>query len=701
MAYTIQLRRDTAANWTSVNPVLHQGEAGVETDTGQSKIGDGTSAWTGLGYWAGGGRSVFNVRSFGAKGNGVADDTTAIQNAITAATAAGGVTYFPKGTYVITSTLSFGSGAALIGDGRGSTTLLASGIAGAAILNATVSVISGVLTNVLVADMTIDGATGPTGTATGIWFDTHLFSQIDYHNVVFERLQFQNLHTGWVFSAVQGGAALTKDSVTVHACRFINCAAGIILGGTYAVLISSSVFVGNTACAIGTSGYQGVPSTGVTNGDVALTTITGCVIQGLGNLTGGGTATESGIIFSGTDTIISNCQFDWISRYPIWLQSNEGGGTNISSLNICQTGGSILRLDNDQTAYASGIVTNVFASFAVQNPALNSGAAISIEGGSWDLSDITFSAGGSSGGGFPAAVYALRLGWFHPVHRLTVTRYYCQQFSLSWLAAIPQTNPALDLVIKECPGYNPLGTQAVNALSADDSSFEGGTGTFIAGGPSTIATSTAQALYGSHSLAVTGTGTAIMWGATANNIYPALPGQLWTAFASYRAATTSRDCWTQISFNNSGGAQISFIWSGTQYNDLTSAWGQSWVSGVAPAGTAYVQVLATIGRLQGTAVGEVHYLDGIGLYRGGLAEAWGIGGLTTGSVPASGSPTAAAFTDRIYYVTAASSGTTTAATAVGPTITIPASACVPVTVPAGQTITPAYSTAPTWVVEGL
>ena len=50
MADIIQLRRDTAANWTSANPVLAQGELGVETDTDKIKVGDGSTAWTSLGY---------------------------------------------------------------------------------------------------------------------------------------------------------------------------------------------------------------------------------------------------------------------------------------------------------------------------------------------------------------------------------------------------------------------------------------------------------------------------------------------------------------------------------------------------------------------------------------------------------------------------------------------------------------------------
>tara|TARA_R110000823_G_scaffold76526_1_gene174777 strand:+ start:465 stop:1049 length:585 start_codon:yes stop_codon:yes gene_type:complete len=50
MADLIQLRRDTAANWTSVNPTLASGEFGLETDTDLFKVGNGSTAWASLGY---------------------------------------------------------------------------------------------------------------------------------------------------------------------------------------------------------------------------------------------------------------------------------------------------------------------------------------------------------------------------------------------------------------------------------------------------------------------------------------------------------------------------------------------------------------------------------------------------------------------------------------------------------------------------
>ena len=50
VADIIQIRRDTASNWTSANPTLANGELGIETDTSKIKVGDGSTAWSSKTY---------------------------------------------------------------------------------------------------------------------------------------------------------------------------------------------------------------------------------------------------------------------------------------------------------------------------------------------------------------------------------------------------------------------------------------------------------------------------------------------------------------------------------------------------------------------------------------------------------------------------------------------------------------------------
>ena len=50
MATKIQIRRDTAANWSAANPILSSGEPALETDTNKIKYGDGITTWEHLQY---------------------------------------------------------------------------------------------------------------------------------------------------------------------------------------------------------------------------------------------------------------------------------------------------------------------------------------------------------------------------------------------------------------------------------------------------------------------------------------------------------------------------------------------------------------------------------------------------------------------------------------------------------------------------
>jgi hypothetical protein len=45
-----QFRRDLSNTWSTINPVLAQGELGLETDSTKFKLGDGTTEWNNLSY---------------------------------------------------------------------------------------------------------------------------------------------------------------------------------------------------------------------------------------------------------------------------------------------------------------------------------------------------------------------------------------------------------------------------------------------------------------------------------------------------------------------------------------------------------------------------------------------------------------------------------------------------------------------------
>jgi hypothetical protein len=53
MANRIQLRRDSQSNWESINPILADGEPGLNYDNNKIKVGNGSDNWTSLSYATG------------------------------------------------------------------------------------------------------------------------------------------------------------------------------------------------------------------------------------------------------------------------------------------------------------------------------------------------------------------------------------------------------------------------------------------------------------------------------------------------------------------------------------------------------------------------------------------------------------------------------------------------------------------------
>jgi len=93
-------------------------------------------------------RQIVNIKDYGAVGDGVADDTLAVQRAITNST---GVVYIPAGTFKITG-VTLTAGKQLIGENRATSILkLGAALAGTGMINATYA------NNIVVENLTIDG----------------------------------------------------------------------------------------------------------------------------------------------------------------------------------------------------------------------------------------------------------------------------------------------------------------------------------------------------------------------------------------------------------------------------------------------------------------------------------------------------------------------------------------------------------------
>lgn len=153
-----------------------------------------------------------------------------------------------------------------------------------------------------------------------------------------------------------------------------------------------------------------------------------------------------------------------------------------------------------------------------------------------------------------------------------------------------------------------------NLLTANQASLETDTTGWAAFTNCSIARSTAQALDGGASLALTATALGSMEALTplGTSGIPVTPGVLYTFLMSFRPGTTARGVRINIRWYTSSGASAGTTLPAS-INEVAGAWTEFAYTVQAPATAAFVSMSATVFS---AAAGEVHYVDAVSIHQG-------------------------------------------------------------------------------------
>jgi parallel beta-helix repeat protein len=156
---------------------------------------------------------IINVKSYGAVGDGTTDDTEAIQDTLDAAeTAGGGIVYFPKGTYLVSTGLTVGNNITICGAGYSSIVKLDSGNTTKVFSNNDTSTGN---SNITIRDLKIDGNKA---NRTGNLDYMIYFDNVD--NVLIENIFFYNSRWDDIF--LQSVNNYKINNIYSENCRMVS-----------------------------------------------------------------------------------------------------------------------------------------------------------------------------------------------------------------------------------------------------------------------------------------------------------------------------------------------------------------------------------------------------------------------------------------------------------------------------------------------
>ena len=295
---TIQIRRDLALTWSTVNPVLAAGQLGYETNTNKLKVGDGATVWTALAYFGAAGTGTvtsvalsmptgFSVAGSPITTNGTLAVTTTL-NGYIKGNGSGFTASATVATADLTGVLAAAQHPALTGDVTNTVSTLATTIA------------AGVVTNAKLANVATATFKGRVTAATGVPEDltgTQATTLLDVFSSTLKGLTPSSgggtanfLRADGTWTAPAGGGTVTTVSVVTA-----NGVSGTVATATTTPAITLTLGAVTPTSVAASGAVTGSNLSGTNTGDQTITLT--------GNVTGTGTGSFVATIPAGTVTL--------------------------------------------------------------------------------------------------------------------------------------------------------------------------------------------------------------------------------------------------------------------------------------------------------------------------------------------------------------------------------------------------------------
>lgn len=306
-------------------------------------------------------------QDFGAVGNGVADDTAAVQAAVTfLQNAGGGTLFYPEGTYLCTPTASpavsvSANGIRMVGSSEGASTIKKNGNGVLFSFTGTTSPSSGAthVRNCSIENLSFNG-NSLTGSIIQLYYADNFYARdvnissnsdvvvdcVEFWDSRFFNTAIVNCGGGvnsatapnvWIrnSSAASGVGASTGNSNNIHfiGCRFEGSLTGAIWIAQGTSNSSNPNNIKVVSCKFEADAIQGGPLVQADNTTKAVV-IDDCNFQ-LGGFAGGYSTAQRVISYGGGNHVISNCTI-----------GNSGSATISDGLFLHAVGGSSITVEN-------------------------------------------------------------------------------------------------------------------------------------------------------------------------------------------------------------------------------------------------------------------------------------------------------------------------------------------------------------------